>query len=218
MKLILIVFIQILIPRHLEGATKILSLNERSKISKKECKKKLIEFYKMNPSPEKNYFEGVCHLRLKNFKIALEKLRLLKKMKYEYEGFYYDYGQALYTNNNLEEAKKAFSKSIEKEYKKYTSLYYVAHIDDILGNLTGARKNFLKIALAKKSSKTLKQVARYQIAEIFLKYAEKKYNNDKKTLKKIVEQYVLKQFEKSKKIIPRSAIIPEINLRMRSAG
>jgi len=162
------------------------------------------------------YWQGLCYSRLQKFTDAIRLFAETKKLGFESEDLEYEYGQALYAMNQLDKSKEAFEKSAKLNFKKTTSYYYVGHISQIQEDFAGAKAAYEKILQEKDAENSLVQFSRFQIAEVILSIAEQKEEKkeNKEEMPKIIQKYVLPQFEKALAINPDSQNASDIKRRI----
>lgn len=156
----------------------------------------------------KYYLQGLANNKLQAFDRSLVSFSKAKKYGSEAKDLYFEYGQALYANSELEKARKSFELSYKSNYKKSSSLYYIAHISQLLEEHKKAKKYYLMVIKTEKKDLKLVQVARFQLAESLLAMAEKRKN-----VREIVQKYVLLQLEKAKNYLPNTDLSKEIAAR-----
>ncbi|MBT3585146.1 MAG: hypothetical protein HN509_09570 [Halobacteriovoraceae bacterium] len=155
------------------------------------------------------YLSAISQARLQKFDQAVDSFARANRYKQEARDFFYEYGQALYAANSLEEARRNFLKSVGKKFKKATSLYYVAHISQILEQHKTAKRYYRQILKEEKRDKNVLQIASFQLAEVLLSMAE----TTKKPAAK-VKKYVLPQMRKAIVIQPEHRLVVEIKNRI----
>lgn len=162
------------------------------------------------------YWKALCNARLQKFSEAIRLFEQTKNFGFEALDLDYEYGQALYAMNQLDKARSAFEKSVNKGFKRPTSLYYVGHIAQIQEEYQIAKTAYEKILKDSESEVSLIQFARFQIAEVLLAMAEQKEEKkeNKDELSKIVQKYILPQFEKAIAVNPDSQSAIDIKRRM----
>lgn len=157
----------------------------------------------------KYYLEGVSLNRLQRYDEAELKLSASLSAGHRAEDLYYEYGQSLYANNKLEEAREVFNKSARSGYKKHTSFYYIAHISQILEDWKLARSYYQKITKSKNVETNLLQIAHFQLGEVLLSIAEIKKNNSRN----LVAKYVLPRMDQAISSDRNSLLAKEITTR-----
>ncbi len=138
------------------------------------------------------YLSGLSLNRLQRYDQSISHFEKALALKNDSKDLYYELGQAQYANNDLEKARKSFARSYKKAHKSAMSLYYVAHISQILEDHKRAKNYYLKVLKIEKRDKKLRQVARFQLSESLLGLAEKRKN-----VPKMVDKYVLPQMRKA---------------------
>ncbi|WP_417334825.1 tetratricopeptide repeat protein [Halobacteriovorax marinus] len=156
----------------------------------------------------RNYLMALSHNRLQNYDKAIPYFIEAIKAKSVAKDIYYEYGQALYANNDLTKARIAFKKSADLNYKKDSSIYYVAHVSQILEENKTAKAYYTQILNSDTADTALKQVARFQIGEVLLSMARE--NED---TQRLVKQFVLPQMDKAYEVDTTSSLAREIKSR-----
>lgn len=158
----------------------------------------------------KFYLLGVAYNRLQNYEKAVQAFAQAVKLKNDSQDLWYELGQALYANSELRKAQQAFARSANNNYKQAESLYYVAHIAQILEDYKTARDTYAKLITHPQADTDLSQAARFQLGEVLLSMAE---SRDDAT--RLVEAYVLPQLEQAHALNPKSDVAPEIDARLK---
>lgn len=154
------------------------------------------------------YLEGIILNRLQRYDEALKSFTSAIKYKSESPDLYYEFGQALYANSELVKARIAFKKSAERNFKSDSSLYYVAHISQLLEEHKLARDTYIKLIKETEDDKKLQQVARFQLSESFLALAE---NRDDAA--RLVDKYVIPSLKKAYEVLPKAPLAEDIEKR-----
>lgn len=154
------------------------------------------------------FLEGIILNRLQRYDEAA--LSLQKAIRYgnTSEDLYYEYGQALYANSELVKSREAFRKSAAKGFKENSSLYYVAHISQLLEEHKVAKAAYITLIKNTKEDKKLQQIARFQLSESFLALAE---NRDDSA--RLVEKYVIPSLSQAFEILPKAPLAEDITKR-----
>jgi tetratricopeptide (TPR) repeat protein len=172
-----------------------------------------LEKSESNIAGEKNYLEGLCYSKLQEFDKAIIHFESAIKENNESVDLYYEYGQALYAANELKAARKAFIESVKRKFNTPASLYYVAHISQILEEYPPAKENYLALIKNKEADNKIKQIARFQLAETLLSIMREK-NTDKNVLEKAVGKYILPLMKQAFNTDKGSQVAGEIDARM----
>lgn len=164
----------------------------------------------------KFYWKGLCYSRLQQFELAIASFEKALSLGNNSQDIDYEYGQALYAINKLDQSRKSFEKSVNKNFKRSTSLYYIGHISQIMEEYSAAKTAYEKIFKEKEAETSLVQFARFQIAEVLLAIAEQKEENkeNKEEMPVIIQKYVLSQFEKALQLNPDSQNANDIKRRV----
>ncbi len=156
----------------------------------------------------KFYLIALSHNKLQNYDQSIPYFIKAIKSKSTAKDIYYEYGQALYANNDLIKARIAFNKSSSLDYKKDSSIYYIAHISQILEENKMAKTYYTKIISSTTADVGLKQVARFQIGEVLLSMARENEDTER-----LVKQFVLPQLDKAVEIDSTTSLAKEIKSR-----
>lgn len=149
----------------------------------------------------KYYLFGVSYARLQEFDKASYYLAMALKAGNKSEDLYYELGQALYAKNDLDKSRKAFYKAAKGNYKRPTSLYYIAHISQILEEHKRAKSFYEQVLNDKETSNDLAQASRFQLAEVMLEMARAKEDASR-----IVESYIIPQYKLTIKMDEKSSV------------
>ncbi len=166
----------------------------------------------------KFYLKGMCYNRSQRFDLAMEAFKMAIKNQNDTKDLYYEYGQALFANSELELGRKAFRKSAKLNYKAPMSYYYVAHISQILEEHQVAKNYYLLLLKHQrkmpKSERDLKlaQIAQFQLSESLMNLAEAK---NPLTAGDAAEEKIIPLMEKAIKIIPKAPIVADIEKRIK---
>ena len=154
------------------------------------------------------YLEGIILNKLQRFDESL--LAFKKAIKYgnRTQDIYYEYGQALYANNDLRKARKVFGKSKQTKFKKNSSLYYMAYISQLLEEHKKAKKYYKELIKSAKGDKSLKQIARFQLSESYLALME-----NKDDASRLVQQYVIPALKRAFDTLPKTPLAKDITKR-----
>ncbi len=159
----------------------------------------------------KEYLKGIIYNRLLRYEEAIESFQKSKKYGFKIEDFYYELGQAYYANNDLLKSRAAFSKSFKLGFNKKVSLYYMAHITQIMEEYKKAKAHYTELLKLTEEEKDLKmsQIAHFQLSECLLSMAEKREEPVE-----LVKKYVIPHLKESEKTLPNSPLAKEIRTRI----
>lgn len=166
----------------------------------------------------KFYLEGMCHNRSQRFDLAATSFKNALAYQNSSKDIYYEFGQALFANSDLEKARKIFLKSAKQDYKKPMSLYYVAHISQILEEHQVAKNTYFKLLKHQKElpnelkNLRLAQTAQFQLSESLLALAEAKNHI---TARNAADEKIIPLMEKSIAIMPKAPIVTDIEKRIK---
>jgi tetratricopeptide (TPR) repeat protein len=170
----------------------------------------------------KAYLAGLSYSRMQEYDKAIVQFKIAIDEKNDSVDLFYEYGQALYAANELRQSREAFKVSIDKNFNKTASLYYVAHISQILEDFDTAKNYYMMVIKDKSSDVKMKQIAHFQLGETLLSIARvKSVKNEDLTRR--VDNFILplmtralnqdKNSELAKEITQRSTeIMVEFNL------
>lgn len=158
----------------------------------------------------KEYLKGVINNKLQQFDKAIPHFQKAIRYKSKAKDLFYEYGQALYAANSLDDARVAFRKSYRRGFKKASSLYYMAHISQLLEEHKKAKDIFSRIIKEEKEDFNLLQISRFQIAESLLAMA-----TSKKETERLVADYVIPQMNKAIEVDEKSRTAKDIKGRIK---
>lgn len=138
------------------------------------------------------YLKGISHARLQQFTRAAQALIESSKLNHQAKDLYYELGQALYARNQLADARTAFARSAKQDHMITVSLYYMAHISQILYEHDQAIVFYDEILKRESEDKSMRQVARFQKAEVELLKAEELTQNIQE---KLVKEKILPELQ-----------------------
>ncbi len=159
----------------------------------------------------KEYLKGIIFNRLLRYEEAIDSFIKAQKLGFKIEDFHYELGQAYYANNDLFKARSSFTKSFDSGFNKKISLYYMAHITQILEDFKKAKAYYtslLKVAEEEKDRK-MSQIAHFQLSECLLSMAEKREDP-----KPLIIKFVIPHLKESKEVLPESSLAKEIKTRI----
>ncbi len=143
-----------------------------------------------NSSGTKAYLTAITLSRLQEYDSALKQFESAIADNNESPDLYYEYGQALYAANEIKKAREAFKISVSKKFNLHTSLYYVAHISQILEEYDLSKDIYLALIKEKNLDLSLKQISHFQLSESLLSIARAKSKNQIELTKR-VEKFIL---------------------------
>lgn len=166
-----------------------------------------------NPLSSKAYLAGLSYSRMQEYDKAITQFGIAIREKNTSTDLYYEYGQALYAANELKKARSAFKMSADKNFNRPASLYYIAHISQMLEELDEAKDSYVLLLKDKKSDLKMRQIAQFQLAETLLSMARVRSSNAN-DLNRRVERFILPMLNSSYGMDKRSNLAPEINQRI----
>lgn len=158
----------------------------------------------------KHYLLGIAYNRLQDYDKAALELEKASVLKSDAPDLWYELGQACYADNELTKALDAFKRSALKKYKEVESLYYTAHIAQILEKYKEAKNGYAALIKHPQVDPELAQAARFQLGEVLLAMAEARDDSTR-----LVETYVLPQMQEAQESDPKSELASEINSRVK---
>lgn len=161
-------------------------------------------------APTLYYLQGICHSRLQSFGPAVKSFDKAIRSGYKAKDLQYEYGQALYTLERYQDAKKAFAASIRNRHMTDSSLYYLGYINEKIDQKTKAKRYYNKMLTLKWIRPELKQSAHLGLARILLAQAEATQKPEQH-----VEKYVITELDEGIEIDSKSQISLEL-LKMKS--
>jgi hypothetical protein len=169
---------------------------------------------------KKSYLLGLCSSRLRKYEDAILHFSTAIKKGAKDLDLNYEYGQAFFANNNLAQAREEFKKSAAKNFNYIASVYYVAHISEILEDDVAAKHNYRLLIKYKKIDKRMLQVALFQYTKILLKMMKREEASLRDVEIKLayldinlinhIPRYIIPLLQKAMSIDPVSTLAPEI--------
>lgn len=159
-----------------------------------------------------SYWKAICYNKSQDFPAAIANFD--KSLQYDYrpEDIHYEYGQALFAAEKLQEARLQFRESLKRKFKRAVSLYYIAYVSKELGDKKKAVTFYQAIdKLNDEEAMEVKQAAQMQIGDIYLEQVEKHPDAIK-----AVETYVIPQYKYAYEVDQKSALAPQIQHKIRS--
>ena len=168
---------------------------------------------KDNVLASKAYLSGLSYSRMQEYDKAIVEFGNAIVQKSQNTDLFYEYGQALYASNELKKARDAFKASADLKYNRPASLYYVAHISQILEEYDMARDFYVMAIRDKTSDAKMRQIAQFQLGETLFSIARLK-SNTPAILYRRVDRYILPMITSAYNLDKRSSLAPEINQRI----
>lgn len=157
-----------------------------------------------------SYWTGVTANRQQEYSDAIESFKQAIAVDYRPKDIYYEYGQALYAMDKLQEAREAFRESIKRGHKRAVSLYYIGFISQTLRDNKRAVTFYRAIQrLPKDEQEDTVQAAEMQVGDIYLEQAEKHPDAFK-----AVETYVIPQYKQAIELAPDSKLAGEMRSKI----
>jgi tetratricopeptide (TPR) repeat protein len=161
----------------------------------------------------KSYLLGLTYSKMQEYDKAAKNFEIAIREKNNNNDLYYEYGQALYASNELKKAREAFKTSANNKFNRPASLYYVAHISQILEEHDVAKEYFLMTIKDKESDSKMKQISQFQLGETLLAIAREK-SAQPEDLHRRVEKYILPMMNSAYNLDKRSSLSADINTRI----
>jgi len=160
---------------------------------------------------KKIYLESLCLNKLKRFDLSIKRFKFLKTKNFTPKEFFFEYGQANYALNNLDEARKSFGNSVRAKFQVQSSLYFIAYISQILEDYETAEINYKLLLKNKNTKRSMRQVALFQLSQVFLSKLENVKN--KKAILNIIKKRIIPQLNFAFKINRNSPVAKDIQKR-----
>ncbi len=164
-------------------------------------------------NPSKSYLKGLAYSRLQEYDKAIAQFEIAIREKSDTKDLYYEYGQSLYAANDLRKARSAFKISSENKYNQPASLYYVAHISQILEEFETAKNNFWLVLKDPETNIKMKQISQFQLAETLLAIAREK-SKGRKHLVRHVDTFILPMLRAANKVDLSTPVAFDISQRI----
>jgi hypothetical protein len=129
--------------------------------------------FKLLPAGEKAYLVALTFSKIQKYDDAIANFKIAIKLNNKQADLYYEYGQALYGNNNLRAARDCFMKSASSKFNYTASVYYVAYISEILEEYQKAKSYYGKLIKDPNTDKKTLQVSIFQFSKILLNIMRK---------------------------------------------
>ncbi|MFG1483341.1 hypothetical protein ABMA79_10345 [Halobacteriovorax sp. HFRX-2_2] len=158
----------------------------------------------------RDYLLGISYSRIQEYNKAIDAFNSAIKKGNKASELNYELGQANFAINNLDDAIENFKKSERAKYKVEQSNYYIAYIYQLKEEPKNAKVYFGKLLKNKKTSKEMKQISYFQIANMNLEIAR-----ETSRTREIVEKYILPDYYKAIDIDPNSSTADDIDNRIK---
>lgn len=158
------------------------------------------------------YWRAITYKRLNEFPQALDNFRIAISYKHPAKDLYYEYGQTLYTSEQMDKAEKAFRISARnKKFKPAVSWYYVGFINQNEENYKKAIDAYKMVEkIDDPEKKEILQPAMMQLGDIYYLLSKQRV-----MAVETMEKLVIPQYEKAYKINPDSRLGYEIKTKIR---
>lgn len=165
---------------------------------------------------DRAYFLGITHSRLQQYDEAIKELKIASRGDCRFSDVFYEYGQALFGNNEIKAARDAFKVSALKGFNPTASIYYIAHTSELLEEWSMAKFYYHKLIKDPKTDKRILQVSFFQYAKILLnlmRAEERKLRQLQREdiTERAIPRYILPLLKKSLSIDPESEVAQEIS-------
>lgn len=161
----------------------------------------------------KPYLMGLAYSRLQEYDKAIAQFEKAINEKSDSKDLHYEYGQALYAANDLRKARNAFKTSYDKKYNRPASLYYVAHISQILEEFETAKDSYLLVIKDPETDQKMKQISQFQLAESLLSLAREK-STTRDDLIRRVDKFILPMMRTANKVDLSTPVAFDISQRI----
>ncbi|HAZ12634.1 MAG: hypothetical protein A2X86_11450 [Bdellovibrionales bacterium GWA2_49_15] len=156
------------------------------------------------------YWKAICYQKLQDHKEANRFFaQTVTSGNYPKE-VYYQYGQSLFADNKLDEARKYFTKAWQAGIKPGHSLFYLAYAHQLEKEFKDSMRYYRQLSELKNLDSNIKQAANFQLGEVYLAVAEEHSKNQKKNVTKMV----IPQMQRALECDPTSVLAREIRKRI----
>jgi tetratricopeptide (TPR) repeat protein len=162
---------------------------------------------------QQSYLRGLSFAKLQEYDSAIKSFEKAIKENNGNLDLQYEYGQALYAANELKAARRAFKESANKKFNTPASLYYVAHISQLLEEYPEAKENYTELIKNKEADAKIKQIAQFQLTETLLLMMREKVKG-KEELEKNVDKYIVPMMKRAHAIDKSTPVSNEIDQRL----
>ena len=160
---------------------------------------------KSEKDPLRNYMMGITFNKLQKYDLAIPCLEKAINQNIKAQDVHYELGQALYAYDEFKKARSHFEESYKKGFKKEQSLFYVAYLSELLGELKIAKDHYENLLKLKFNDKNLRQTTNYRLTLVLVKLLENKRN-----VRTMVQKYILPRIKETLNIDPDSTLVPQI--------
>jgi tetratricopeptide (TPR) repeat protein len=150
--------------------------------------------------PTRNYLMALCFKNMQQFEKATLYFKLAIKSGNTSKDLFFEYGQTLFAQNDLEKAKRGFKRSY--------SLYYIAHISELLEDHSSTKRNYVKLIKDKSADKGLRQFAYFRLSELVYDLVKNKFY-----VQNYIEKFVAPLLEKGIAVDKDSSAASEMRSR-----
>jgi len=158
--------------------------------------------------PTRNYLTALTYKNMQKHDLAIAHFKNAIKLGKKSEDIFFEYGQSLFAVNELEKAKRAFRISFEKGYKPDFSLYYIAHISELLEDHGAVKSNYIQLIKDKRADKNMRQIAYLRLAELIYDRIKNKFY-----AQNYISKYIVPLLDKGLALDPKSDTASEIESR-----
>jgi len=153
-----------------------------------------------------SYWRGIAANKAQDFSEAEQSFEKALRLGHNSEDLNYEYGQALFASQKLNEARTQFHESLKKNFKRAICLYYMGFISKEMNERKKAFTYFKAISkLPADESKEVSQASEMQIGDIYLDQVDSHPNAFK-----AVETTVIPQYQAASAMDPESKLAPVI--------
>ncbi len=155
-----------------------------------------------------HYLKALTYKNMQQHPEAIPHFKKAIRLGKKSEDLFFEYGQSLFAVNELEKAKRAFRISFKKGFKRDISLYYLAHIGELLEDHQSVKTNYLKLLKDDEADKDMQQIAYLRLAELIYNRAK-----DKFYVQNYIANYIVPLLDKGHEIDPDSNTAKDIESR-----
>ncbi len=155
----------------------------------------LLKIKEVHPRPLNHlgliaYWQGLNYIRQLEYEAAVKSFQKAISYDFKASDLQYEYAQALYGAEKLDEAKAAFKASANQNYKTGVSLYYLGFLSQEMNEKKEAKVYYQQIStLPEEERKDVEQAAQMQIADITLLEVESHPDAVRKVEVEVIPQY-----------------------------
>ncbi len=123
----------------------------------------------------RSYLMALCFKNMQQYDKAIAFFKLAIRDGNSSKDLFFEYGQTLFAENDLEKAKRAFNISFKKGYKSSYSLYYISYISELLEDHPNTKKNYIQLIKDKNADVGLRQFAYFKLSQFVYERVKGKF-------------------------------------------